>query len=60
MICRNLCEIIVGKSHHKGEKKYCKRCEVYLLHDGVFCPCCGMALRVSPMARRDKEKLRQE
>jgi hypothetical protein len=26
---------------------------------GVFCPCCGMALRMSPTSKRDKERLRQ-
>jgi hypothetical protein len=25
----------------------------------VFCPCCGMALRMSPTSKRDKERLRQ-
>jgi uncharacterized Zn finger protein (UPF0148 family) len=25
----------------------------------VFCPCCGMALRVSPTSKRDKARLRQ-
>jgi hypothetical protein len=28
-------------------------------YDGVFCPCCGMALRMSPTSKRDKERLRQ-
>jgi hypothetical protein len=26
---------------------------------GLFCPCCGMALRRSPTSKRDKERLRQ-
>ena len=26
---------------------------------GVFCPCCGMALRMSPTSKQDKERLRQ-
>ncbi|MRN61705.1 MAG: hypothetical protein FIO03_06635 [Nitrosopumilales archaeon] len=29
-------------------------------HNGMFCPWCGMALRVSPTDKRDEEKLRQE
>ncbi|MFZ0893079.1 MAG: hypothetical protein WAZ77_01130 [Candidatus Nitrosopolaris sp.] len=53
-------KIIFGKSHYEGGKKYCRRCEVYFFHDGSFCPCCGMALRVSPSSRRDKDKLREE
>src|SRR5438093_581959 len=61
MTCRNLCDIlhskiIVGKSHYDAGKKYCRRCEVFLYHNGTFCPCCGMALRATPTSRRDKEK----
>jgi hypothetical protein len=64
MVCRNLCErlyskIIFGKSHYEGGKKRCRRCEVYYCHDGMFCPCCGMALRMSPTNKRDKERRRQ-
>jgi hypothetical protein len=64
MVCRNLCErlyskIIFGKSRYEGGKKYRRRCEVYYRHDGVFCTCCGMALRTSPTSKRDKERLRQ-
>ena len=62
MACRNLYErlyskIIVGKSHYGDGKEYCRRCEIYLFLDGVFCPCCGMALRTSPTNTRDKERL---
>ena len=64
MVCRNLCQriyskIIFGKSHYQGGKKYCRRCEIYFYHYGVFCPCCGMALRMSPTSKRDKERLRR-
>ena len=64
MACRNLCQrlyskIIFGKSHYEGGKKYCRRCEIYFSYDGVFCPCCGMGLRMSPTSKRDKERLRQ-
>jgi hypothetical protein len=60
MVCRNPCErlyskIIFGKSRYEGGKKYC-RCEVYFYHNGVFCPYCGMALRTTATARRDKRK----
>jgi hypothetical protein len=41
MVCRNICEKIyskieVGKSHYLAGKKYCRRCEIYLYHEGVF------------------------
>ncbi len=64
MVCRNICErlyskIIVGRSSYALGRKYCRRCEVYFCHDGVSCPCCGMALRMSPASKKDKERLRQ-
>ena len=51
-------KIIFGRSHYEGGKKYCRRCEVYFFHNGSFCPCCGMTLRMSPTSKRDKERLR--
>ncbi len=32
---------------------------MYYYHNGVFCPCYGMALRMSPTNKKDKERLRQ-
>jgi len=63
VVCRNLCEglnpkITLGEKNYKDGKKYCRRCEIFLLHLGNFCPCCGMALRSSPTSRKQKEKLR--
>ncbi|MGB7956001.1 MAG: hypothetical protein WCF23_18665 [Candidatus Nitrosopolaris sp.] len=64
MACHNLCErfnsrFTVGGSHYGNSKKYCRRCEVYIIYEGIFCPCCDMALRMSPTNKRDKERLRQ-
>jgi hypothetical protein len=28
-------------------------------HDGLFCPCCGMQLRLTPSSRECKEILRK-
>jgi hypothetical protein len=64
MVCRNLCERLyskntVGKARYGNGNKYCRRCEVYFLHDGIFCPGYGMALGSSPTSKKDKERLRQ-
>jgi uncharacterized Zn finger protein (UPF0148 family) len=63
MVCRNICEKIysrieVGQSHYLAGKKYCRRCEIYLYHNGIFCPCCGMQLRTTPIDKKGKEKIR--
>jgi uncharacterized Zn finger protein (UPF0148 family) len=64
MVCRNICERIyskrqIGQSDYLIGKKYCKRCEIYLYHNGgIFCPCCGMQLRTTPIDKESKEKIR--
>jgi len=29
-----------------------------MYHNGMFCPCCGMQLRTTPIDKEDKEKIR--
>jgi hypothetical protein len=63
MICRSICErryskIVVGESCYSVGKKYCRRCEIYLYHTGILCPCCGMRLRTTPIDLKDKAKIR--
>jgi hypothetical protein len=66
IVCRNICEriyskkIVFGKSNYSVGKKYCRSCEVYIHHNGFFCPCCGMQLRITPTNRAGKERLRQQ
>lgn len=59
MPCRNIC-VKIGSSFgcYSTGIKYCRRCEVYLFHDGYICPCCKRPLRTSPNNRKGKEKLR--
>jgi hypothetical protein len=64
MVCRNICERIyskiqVGENIYFSGKKYCRRCEIYFYHNGVFCPCCGMQLRLTPSNKEGKERIRQ-
>src|SRR5215208_904653 len=65
MVCRNICEkiyskMIVCQSHYLAGKKYCRRCECYLVTNKIFCPCCGMELRTTPIESAYKQKLRDE
>jgi hypothetical protein len=53
--------MIVGQSHYLAGKKYCRRCECYLVTNKIFCiPCCGMQLRTTPIESAYKQKLRDE
>jgi uncharacterized paraquat-inducible protein A len=64
LVCRNICEriyskkILFGKSNYSVGKKYCRRCEVYMYHnEGLFCPSCGMQLRLTPSNKECKDRL---
>ena len=65
LVCKNICERIrykrlsfgAGGNYFDG-KKYCRRCEVYMYNDGMFCTYCGMPLRLKPSYRKYKEILR--
>ncbi len=64
MVCRNICEklyskVVFGISNYSLGQKYCRRCEVYMYNDSMFCPCCGMQLRLTPSSKRCKEILRK-
>jgi hypothetical protein len=59
MVCRNICEriyskIVVGELHYSVGKKYCRRCECYFITKKIFCECCGMQLRTTPIDAKDK------
>ncbi|MFL6376977.1 MAG: hypothetical protein ACJ72R_05900 [Nitrososphaeraceae archaeon] len=66
LVCRNICErihsekIVFGISNYSLGQKYCRRCEVYIYNDGMFCPCCGMQLRLTPSNKEGKDRLRRE
>ena len=67
MTCRNLCErlyskIIVGKSKYQEGRNIVddvRFISCMILYDGLFCPCCGMRLRLSPVNKRDRNRLRE-
>src|ERR671939_979679 len=65
MVCRNICDrlyskVVFGISNYSLGQKHCRRCEVYMYNDSMFCPCCGMQLRLTPSSRRCKEILRKK
>ena len=45
-------------SRYAAGQKRCNLCEVYMVHDEIFCPCCGGRMRTHPRNRRYKEALR--
>jgi hypothetical protein len=60
MNCRGICirykanRPRSGMRYISGQKR-CQRCEIYIVWDGLQCPCCGYHLRSGP--RNSKNKL---
>lgn len=38
--------------------KRCQSCELFIIHVGLWCPCCGQRLRTKPRNNEYREKLR--
>ena len=47
---------VSSKRSYDDGYKYCSRCGLYYLTDGVRCPCCGTLLRSSPRGRGHRRK----
>jgi rRNA maturation endonuclease Nob1 len=53
MACKGLCsrykaKWAVREFRYASGQKRCNRCEIYLQWDGLWCPCCGISLRIRP------------
>ena len=63
MHCDNSCKKLkaISNSHEGGRyehgQKRCPNCEVFIVWEGLWCPCCGRLLRTKPRARKLKQKL---
>lgn len=38
----------------------CQVCEIFIIIDGIFCPCCGYRVRKHPRNKKYKEKMRDK
>ena len=64
MPCKGICvqfksnKPIHGGRYKSGQKR-CQVCEIYIMVDGLCCPCCGYRLRTRPRNRIYKDRLRE-
>ena len=62
MSCKGICIRYKAKkpngvSRYQVGQKRCNICDVYLEWEGLFCPCCGVKLRVAPRQKKWKQKV---
>ena len=48
-----------GGRYALGQRR-CQLCEMFIQWEGIWCPCCGVRLRLSPRVGTLREKLRQK
>ena len=47
---------IGSNGRYANGQKRCNFCEIFILWDGLTCPCCNSKLRCGPRSREGKEK----
>ncbi|KFM18955.1 hypothetical protein SCCGRSA3_00847 [Marine Group I thaumarchaeote SCGC RSA3] len=61
MTCNGICNTYKankpkeGGRYENGQKR-CQTCEIFVYHDGLYCPCCKTQLRQSSRYIKLKEK----
>lgn len=63
MTCKGICirhkaQKPIGIGRYSTGQKRCQVCELFIIWDGLWCPCCGYRLRTRPRNLKFKAKLR--
>ena len=61
MACNGVCENYKATKpndggRYKDGQKRCQTCQIFVYHDGLYCPCCNMRLRCTSRYVKLKEK----
>lgn len=60
--CKDICTRYKAKRPKDGTPRYaagqkrCQTCDIYIMFDGLWCPCCGYRLRTKPRSPKYKAK----
>lgn len=67
MTCKGICiRHKANRSAENGGQRYsigqkrCQVCEIFLIWNGVWCPCCGYRLRTKPRNIKYKAKIKSD
>jgi hypothetical protein len=63
MTCKGICDSYKGTRISSGGRylqglSRCNICEIWLMYEGAYCPCCGQKLRKNPRIGQAKLRLR--
>lgn len=62
MGCNGICQTYKAAkplkiSRYEIGQKRCSKCSIFLIWDGVYCPCCNVLLRTKPKTTRSRHHL---
>jgi len=65
MTCKGVCirykaDKVFGKLRYASGQKRCTSCEIWIVWDGIHCPCCNKQLKTSPNQSKYKKILRSK
>jgi len=49
-----------NQSRYGIGQKRCTKCGIYIIYDGLWCPCCGFKLRTHRRSSKDKLQIRRD
>lgn len=64
MTCKGICARYkahkpAGAGRYSSGQVRCQICEIFIKHEGLWCPCCGYRLRTKPRNLKYKKILRE-
>ena len=63
LVCKGRCKIMPHKKtvRHAVAKGYkrCSKCAVSIQWEGLYCPCCGQRLKISPRNNKSRQVYRE-
>jgi len=63
MSCNGICHRykangLPKEGRYKNGQKRCLICDIYIIWEGLWCPCCGNRIRSNPRGSAAKKRLR--
>jgi len=63
MTCKGVCVQLRAKAlllvgRYEAGQKRCQHCDIFIIYDGVWCPCCGCRLRTKSRGVASNKKKR--
>ena len=65
MVCKGVCNghkvtgVVSNNPRYIVGQKYCSVCVIFVIWEGIRCPCCSFKLRTKPKSKKYKEKLKK-